>query len=104
MAAFLVDRESRIMRANPSGREMIENGMIVRQVNDKFVATDPNANAILKEALAAAQVGDDVPLAGFVARGLSLPRSGSRVESLRPLQDFQCPARTHRYHHHVPKT
>lgn len=70
-AIFLVDAGGQIVHSNASGRVMLTEGAALR-AGAKLVATDPEAQAALHDAFAAAQ-GGDIALG---VKGIAVPLTG----------------------------
>jgi DNA-binding CsgD family transcriptional regulator len=68
-AVFLVDSNCRVVFANLSGREMLEDGRILRLRNDALATAD--SRPVLADAIVAAGRGD----AGLGASGIAVPLS-----------------------------
>jgi DNA-binding CsgD family transcriptional regulator len=66
---FLVDSNCRVVFANLSGREMLDDGRILRLRNDALTAADPKA--ALSDVIASAGEGD----AALGTRGIAIPLS-----------------------------
>jgi DNA-binding CsgD family transcriptional regulator len=67
---FLVDPEGRIIRANASGRAMLEARDVLRSIDGRLAATEPRVRATLFDTLASATMADDFALG---ARGVAIP-------------------------------
>jgi DNA-binding CsgD family transcriptional regulator len=66
---FLVGEDAGIIRANASGRAMLEAGDVVKAIQNRLVTTDVHARRTLHEAVAGASVGD----VALGPRGLAVP-------------------------------
>jgi DNA-binding CsgD family transcriptional regulator len=82
---FLVGPDGNIVRANKSGRAMLDAGDILRAESGTLVATDAGVRATLREAISSARQGD----VALGSRGLAVPlvtRDGDRyVARVLPL-------------------
>jgi DNA-binding CsgD family transcriptional regulator len=84
-AVFIVDASGRIIHANVSGHQLIEEADVLRATGGRIAAFDPDGNQALHDVFAAAENGD----AAVGKRGVAAPlmaRSGERyVAHLLPL-------------------
>lgn len=71
---FLVDRDARIIHANPSGSAMLDDAEVVRRVGGKLGAIDGNAGRGIAEAIAVA--GDAESKLGGLGIGIALSSPG----------------------------
>jgi DNA-binding CsgD family transcriptional regulator len=82
-AVFLVDRNCRVVFANPSGRAMLEDGRILRLKNDALVTAD--SRPALSDVVAAAGDGDAGLGVGGIAVPLSAPPEALWLAHILPL-------------------
>ncbi len=84
-AMFLVDATVRIVRANVAAHAMVDDATVVRAHAGRLAATDPQADQILNDILAAAEAGDAAVGTGGIAVPL-ISRGGERyVAHVLPL-------------------
>ena len=84
-AVLLLDAEGHITHANASARDMLDEADVLRSVHGRLATSDPNADRVLRRALAGTIVGDRAMASASIS--LHLPaRDGSHyVGHLLPL-------------------
>ena len=84
-AVLLLDAEGHITHANASARDMLDDADVLRSVHGRLATSDPNADRVLRRALAGTIVGDRAMASASIS--LHLPaRDGSHyVGHLLPL-------------------
>ena len=84
---FLVAASGSIVHANTSGHALLAAGDVLRAVNGRLVASDPEADQALQEVLAAAANGDPAVGVRGIAQPLAAPHPGGEpyVAHIMPL-------------------
>jgi DNA-binding CsgD family transcriptional regulator len=82
---FLLRADGGIAFANPAGQAMLDEGRLVRSADGVFAAGDPQANTVLREAVAAAGEGESAVGRKGVAISLSQSPHGRWLAHVLPL-------------------
>ena len=81
---FLIDAARRVVQANVSGRQMLQEGRILRTVAGVLKASDERSDRSLQDVLAAIEAEDSSQASGVVVP-LNAPNEGPYVAHLLPL-------------------
>ncbi|WP_407188927.1 helix-turn-helix transcriptional regulator [Bradyrhizobium centrosematis] len=84
-AVLLLDAEAHITHLNASARDILEEAEILRSVHGRLVASDPNADRLLRQALADTVLGDRAMTNASISLHLTARDGSNYVAHLLPL-------------------
>ncbi|QDF39119.1 helix-turn-helix transcriptional regulator [Bradyrhizobium symbiodeficiens] len=84
-AVVLLDAEAHITHANAGARDILEEAEILRSVRGRLVTSDPNADRVLRQALASTVVGDWAMTSASISLHLTARDGSHCVAHLLPL-------------------
>lgn len=84
-AVVLLDAEAHITHANAGARDVLEEAEILRSVRGRLVTSDPNADRVLRQALASTVVGDRAMTSSSISLHLTARDGSHFVAHLLPL-------------------
>ena len=84
-AVLLLDAEAHITHANAGARDILDEAEILRSVRGRLVTSDPNADRVLRQALADTAVGDRAMTSASISLHLTARDGSHHVAHLLPL-------------------
>jgi len=84
-AVLLLDAEAHITHANAGARDILDEAEILRSVRGRLVTSDPNADRVLRQALADTAVGDRAMTSASISLHLAARDGSHHVAHLLPL-------------------
>lgn len=84
-AVLLLDAEGHITHFNASAREILDEADVLRSVHGRLVTSDPNADRVLRQALAGTVLGDRATTSASISLHLAARDGSHHVGHLLPL-------------------
>jgi DNA-binding CsgD family transcriptional regulator/PAS domain-containing protein len=84
-AVLLLDAEGHITHFNASAREILDEADVLRSVHGRLVTSDPNADRVLRQALAGTVLGDRATTSASISLHLAARDGSHYVGHLLPL-------------------